>query len=113
MNPPGLVYGDLTALQGLYNFTVTVTDGASTAVNKGMTFIVKEIPIIVKDPLPIVESNFPYAFDFQLENELSNVQWEIIDGQLPNGLTLDPDTGIVSGTPTEIGNFNFTITAKN
>ena len=35
--------------------------------------------------------------------------WSISDGALPNGVTLDPDTGIISGEPTTDGDFNFTI----
>jgi len=46
---------------------------------------------------PILPSGSePYVFD-------------ISAGALPDGLTLDPATGIVSGTPTLVGVFNFTI----
>ena len=35
--------------------------------------------------------------------------WEIVAGQFPDGLTLDTETGAVSGTPTQVGTFPFTI----
>jgi streptogramin lyase len=35
--------------------------------------------------------------------------WEIISGQLPPGLSLNPDTGEVSGTPTTRGKYIFTV----
>jgi outer membrane protein OmpA-like peptidoglycan-associated protein len=34
-------------------------------------------------------------------------------GTLPTGMTFDPTTGLVSGTPNAIGTFNFTVTATN
>ena len=34
-------------------------------------------------------------------------------GNLPAGLTLDENTGVISGTPTADGTFNFTVKAKN
>lgn len=39
--------------------------------------------------------------------------YELTDGTLPPGLTLDPVTGQLCGTPTTPGNYEFTITATN
>jgi uncharacterized repeat protein (TIGR02543 family) len=41
------------------------------------------------------------------------VTWSLISGALPYGLTLDTGTGVVSGTPTAAGTYNFTIQASN
>jgi hypothetical protein len=35
--------------------------------------------------------------------------WSIARGNLPDGLTIDTASGVVSGTPTKKGNYNFTI----
>jgi hypothetical protein len=39
--------------------------------------------------------------------------WSIDDGALPSGLTLDGDTGEISGTPAESGSFTVTIRVTN
>jgi hypothetical protein len=39
--------------------------------------------------------------------------WSITSGSLPAGLTLDPNAGTISGTPTTGGNFNFTVTVTD
>ncbi len=39
--------------------------------------------------------------------------YEVTDGTLPPGLTLDPVTGQICGTPTTPGEYSFTVTASN
>ena len=39
--------------------------------------------------------------------------WSLSGGALPPGLTLNPATGAVSGTPTEIGNSSFTVQIRD
>lgn len=35
--------------------------------------------------------------------------WQVVSGSLPPGLTLNEQTGVISGTPTSSGTFNFTV----
>lgn len=39
--------------------------------------------------------------------------WSVPAGSLPSGLTLNPATGLISGTPTASGNFSLAITVKD
>ncbi|MFF3788150.1 Ig domain-containing protein [Streptomyces sp. NPDC001933] len=41
------------------------------------------------------------------------IRYEVTDGRLPRGLTLNQDTGGITGIPTAPGISKFTITAKN
>lgn len=40
---------------------------------------------------------------------LAPLSWQVFSGALPDGLTLDETTGLISGTPEVDGTFNFTI----
>jgi hypothetical protein len=39
--------------------------------------------------------------------------YSVTDGDLPDGLSLNPNTGAITGTPTTAGAYDFTITASN
>ena len=48
-------------------------------------------------PLTAVDGTPPYQ------------KWSVTSGGLPPGLSLDPATGLISGTPTQIGDYSFTV----
>ncbi|MHC4713671.1 MAG: putative Ig domain-containing protein, partial [Planctomycetota bacterium] len=66
--------------------------------------------------LTILTTTLPDGYRQQEYSELVSAiggvkpySWSVISGSLPAGLTLNADTGIINGTPTEGGTFNFTV----
>jgi hypothetical protein len=77
-------------------------------------------PVIVP-PAPVISTlagalaggTVGLAYSATLAATNSPSSWALASGSLPNGLTFNPATGTISGTPTTAGTFNFTITATN
>jgi murein DD-endopeptidase MepM/ murein hydrolase activator NlpD len=92
-------------------FIVHVTDSGDPS-----GFTEKEFALWVVDPLEIITDTMtqglqktPFAAGFEGQGGIEPYTWSIAQGSLPKGMTLNPDTGALSGTPIECGLFNFTL----
>ncbi len=108
----GEIYGTPTG-DGAFNFTVQVADNASPPETDARTYSMNIGPMpalsITTTTLPDAQAGAAYSAQLAAEGGLLPYIWSITSGQLPDGLTLEPATGVISGTPTSSGSFPVTV----
>lgn len=117
--PPGITmtmagatitFTGTASVLGTYPLTIRATSSTGVFTQKTFSLLVTNITT----PSALPDANFGVAYNQALSiyNPGSiPVAWSITDGSLPTGLSLDPDTGIISGTVTVGGVFTFTVQA--
>ena len=118
--PPGLslsVGGTLSGnpiTSGSYGFTVTATDAQGYLGSRTYALSITAAPTITIAPssLPAASENLPYSQSITASGGTAPYDYAVTSGSLPPGLTLSSG-GVMSGTPTASGSFNFTITATD
>ncbi len=123
--PPGMSLASGGALTGTptaggtFNFTVTATD--STTAGNGGPFtgsqaysVAIAAPTIALAPATLPSGTFgsSYSQTLTASGGTSSYSFAVTSGALPAGLTLSSG-GVLSGTPTASGSFNFTVTATD
>ncbi len=110
LSPTGLlekISGGSTV--GTYVFQVQVTD-ASTGIGI-KTFSLHVVAIDVSMILPM-SPRVPYSSPLVSLGTTGQDTWSIVAGSLPEGLSLNSATGVISGTPTDNDVVSFTFTAQ-
>ena len=105
--------GSTTAL-GTSNFVVRVVDGNSNIATRSMSLVVNPPPPIVigTTSLPATATSTSYSATLSATGGVSPYTWSITAGSLPSGLSLNSNTGVISGTtPPTGGVYNFTVQA--
>ncbi len=70
-------------------------------------------PLITSAAPPAGQVGVAYQHAFSATAVPIAITWSVTLGALPAGLSLNPTTGVLSGTPTASGTFNFTLQASN
>lgn len=125
----GTVYGNVTLQEDLeIGEGESLTIGKDASLNTGshevivnggtltggdnITGTVKYAPVITTKSLSDGEVGTPYTAELKADGD-TPVTWSVTSDSLPGGLTLESSTGVISGTPTAVGESTFTVTAEN
>lgn len=91
-----------------------IVDGGTIddSIKKSLGDSVKYTPTITTTDLP--NGTVGTYYEQKLTTDGTEpITWSISNGSLPAGLSLNKDTGEISGTPTAAGSYTFTIKAEN
>ncbi|WP_342409697.1 stalk domain-containing protein [Paenibacillus sp. FSL R10-2778] len=69
-------------------------------------------PTIMTNSLADGKVGQPYSAVLTTDGD-KPIKWAVVEGQLPSGLSLDEDVGVISGTPDQRGQFKFKVQANN
>jgi len=118
--PPGLtlsgsggIASGTPTTQGTYSFTVTAAYGtppSSLPFSVDVACSITVMGAVSCNNPPAGTVGNPYSHTFP-SSGVAPSTFSITSGSLPTGLTLNTSTGVVSGTPTAVGYFSFTIQA--
>ena len=97
---------------GTYTFTVQAESGQLKG-SKIFTLTINSAFWIMTDSaLPNAKAGESYSVTLSSDTDAANlVSWEILNGSLPSGMSLNPETGNISGTPSRAGSYTFTVRA--
>ena len=99
---------------GTFNFTLRVENPSNVYVERNFTITVisEPSPVITSSGMPSMRVGESFSWQAQATST-GPVTWSISQGALPQGIQLDPQTGQLSGTPTQVGRVEFTMRAQN
>jgi hypothetical protein len=118
--PPGLELatdGSFTVRatqNGEFSAQVQALDNTNTAVVQACRFSVTGEPLLITTAaLPEGTVDADYSAGLATSGAVGRVRFGLGSGALPPGLSLDPGTGAISGTPDDAGEFNVGVSATD
>ena len=108
----GVLSGTTTA-SGTFNFTVTATDAFGQSASRAYTVVVA-VPTLTLTPatLPAGTAGTAYSQVLTISGGIAPYT-TTLTGTLPTGLTFNAGTRTFSGTPTQSGTFNLSVTVTD
>jgi hypothetical protein len=111
LSSSGLLSGTPATI-GNFSVTVTATDSNGCTGSRSFTLTVSCPTITLPQPtIPTAIKTIPYSHQFTASPAGGAYQYAVTSGALPPGLTLNLSNGLLTGTPTTVGSYSFTVTA--
>ena len=110
LNSSGVVAGTPTTM-GSYTFTVTAKDSSGASASQSYTITINPVVAIATTSLADGMTGTPYSQSIDASGGTGTLTFSTT-GPLPAGLTLS-SAGVLSGTPTTVGNYTFTVSATD
>jgi len=122
-SPPGMTLGGSSGVlagipteSGTFSFDVQVSDSSSSFPQvdvQPFTLTVNPAPAITSPSvLPAGTVGAAYSTALAVQGGTSPLQWSLVEGTPPPGLTLSP-AGVIGGTPTETGTYTFSASVRD
>lgn len=110
----GVISGTPVLPSGTFNFDITATDAKGCTGTTSYSVDITDgcAPISVTPPvLPVGTETAPYSATVTPSGGTAPYTFALSAGTLPSGLTLDANTGVISGTPAagSAGEYNITV----
>jgi Putative Ig domain/IPT/TIG domain len=104
----GLLVGVLTTADLASPGTLRISVAADPTNLVGFEVIPPPLEILTTSA-PAATDHSPYSLLIKAQGGVAPYSWRVASGQLPDGLILTPSTGLISGIPTQVGEFSFTV----
>ena len=110
-NPNTGVLSGTPETRGTFSFTVTVADSVGAVGIKTFSLVVNMPPLVITTGTPVFNGTVGlfYSQTFLASGGIPPLPLGYSCGQPPAGLTFDPNTGALTGTPSVAGTVNLTL----